>query len=213
MFTRRSKLRIGTTASIALAALALGASSANAGVLVSSAGSCDPQTLSKPFTPWLDYANYTPLSGGDFESGAAGWALSGGSAVAGGNESYYVAGSDDTKSLTVPSGGSATSPTMCVGIEHPTIRFFAKRNSGGLLGLTTLRVDVLFESNLGLISSLPIGVVTPSSSWQPTLPMTVLASLLPLLPGEHTPVAFRFTSMLGGNWSIDDIQVDPYSRR
>ena len=43
--------------------------------------------------------------------------------------------------------------------------------------------------------------------------MTVLASLLPLLPGEYTPVAFRFTSMLGGNWSIDDIQVDPYGRR
>ena len=53
---------------------------------------------------------------------------------------------------------------MCVGIEHPTIRFFAKRNSGGLLGLSTMRVDVLFESTLGLVSSLPIGVVTPTSS-------------------------------------------------
>ena len=40
------------------------------------------------------------------------------------------------------------------------MRFFAKRNSGGLLGLSTMRVDVLFESNLGLVSSLPIGVVT-----------------------------------------------------
>jgi len=206
-------LRIGSAALTAVAALALGAGSASAGVLVSSAGSCDGQTMSKPFTPWLDYADYTPLAGGDFESAAAGWALSGGSAVAGGNESYYVAGGADTKSLTVPSGGSATSPTMCVGIEHPTIRFFAKRNSGGLLAVTSLRVDVLFENNLGLVESLPIGVVLPSQSWQPTLPMTVLASLLPLLPGEHTPVAFRFTSLLGGNWSVDDIQVDPYSRR
>jgi hypothetical protein len=213
LFTRRSKLRIGTTASIALAALAFGAGTANAGVLVNSAGSCDDQSLSQPFAPWLDLASYTPLSGGDFESGAAGWALAGGSAVAGGNESNYVAGGADTKSLTVPSGGSATSPTMCVGIEHPTVRFFAKRNSGGLLGLSTMRVDVLFENNLGLVESLTIGVVTASSSWQPTLPMTVLASLLPLLPGEHTPVAFRFTSLLGGNWSIDDVQVDPYSRR
>ncbi|MEY2515049.1 MAG: hypothetical protein QOJ89_2407 [bacterium] len=205
-------LRIGSAALTAFAALAVSAGSANAGVLVSSAGSCDDQAMSKPFTQWLDYADYTPLSGGNFESGAAGWALAGGSAVAGGNESYYVAG-NGASSLTVPSGGSATSPTMCVGIEHPTIRFFSKRNSGGPLGLSTMRVEVLFENNLGLVDSLPIGVVTASSSWQPTLPMAVLANLLPLLPGEHTPVAFRFTSLLGGTWSIDDIQVDPYARR
>ena len=41
--------------------------------------------------------------------------------------------------------------------------------------------------------------------------MLVVANLLPLLPGEHTPVAFRFTA-LGGDWSIDDVYVDPYSR-
>ncbi len=207
------KLRTGTTALIALATVALGAGSANAGVLVSSATDCDDQALSQPFAPWLDLAQYTPLPGGDFESGAAGWALSGGSAVASGSEPFHVAGASDAKSLKVPAGGSATSPAICVGIEHPTIRFFAKRNSGGPLGLSTMRVEVLFENNLGLVESLSIGAVTGTSSWQPTLPMTVLASLLPLLPGEHTPVAFRFTSQLGGNWSIDDIQVDPYQRR
>ena len=37
-----------------------------------------------------------------------------------------------------------------------------------------------------------------------------MANLLPLLPDQHTPVAFRFTPMLGGNWSVDDVQVDPY---
>ena len=68
-----------------------------------------------------------------------------------------------------------------------------------------MRVDVLFENNLGIVDSLPIGVVAGTSNWQPTLPMTVLANLLPLLPGEQTPVAFRFTPLLGGNWSIDDV--------
>ncbi len=205
------KLRIASTASIALAALSFGAVSANAGVLVGSAPSCDGQPLSTPFQPWLDFASYTPLSGGDFESSAAGWSLGGGAAVANGSESFNVAGPGQ-KSLTIPSGGSATSPAICVGLEHPTIRFFAKRNSGGLLGLSTMRVDVLFENNLGLISSLPIGVVLPSNSWAPTLPMTVIASLLPLLPGEYTPVQFRFTPLLGGNWSVDDVYVDPYGR-
>lgn len=205
------KLRIGSTVLTALAALSFGAVSANAGVLVGSAPSCDAQPLSTPFTPWLDYASYTPLRGADFESSAAGWSLSGGSAVGGGNESFNVAG-PGSSSLAIPSGGSATSPAICVGIEHPTLRFFAKRNSGGLLGLSTMRVDVLFETTVGLVSSLPIGVVLPSGTWQPTLPMTVIASLLPLLPGQYTPVQFRFTPLLGGNWSIDDVYVDPYGR-
>ncbi len=213
MLSRRMKLRIGSTASIAFAALTLGAASANAGMLVGSATTCPTQTLSTPFTPWMDYASYTPLRGADFESSTAGWALSGGASVTAGSESFQVAGPGDVASLSIPGGGSATSPTICVGLEHPTMRFFAKRNSGGLLGLSTMRVDVLFENNLGLVSSLPIGVVLPSNTWQPTLPMTVIANLLPLLPGERTPVAFRFTPLLNGDWSIDDVFVDPYGRR
>ncbi len=212
MFSRRLKLRLASTVSIAAAALSVSAVSANAGVLVSSAPSCDGQSLSTPFTPWLDFAQYTPLPGGDFETGAAGWSLSGGAAIANGNESFYIAGANDHKSLSLPGGSSATSATICVGIEHPAVRFFAKRNSGGLLGLSGLRVEVLYENNLGALQSLTIGTVTASGSWQPTLPMTVVANLLALLPGEHTPVAFRFTPTLGGSWSVDDIQVDPYNR-
>jgi hypothetical protein len=205
------KLRLGSTAAIALAALTMSATSASAGILVDAAPDCDEQSLSTPFTPWLDFANYTPLGGGDFESGAAGWTLNGGAAVAAGNEPYYVAG-PGASSLSVPAGASATSPVICVGLEHPTIRFFAKHNSGGLLGLGSLRVDVLFENNLGIVNTLPIGTVG-AGGWQPTLPMTVIANLLPLLSGDHTAVAFRFTSQLGGSFSIDDIQVDPYQRK
>jgi hypothetical protein len=210
LLSRRLKL-LGSTALIALAGALTAAGPANAGVLVGSAPSCDGQALSTPFQPWLDPFSYTPVPAADFESGASGWSLSGGAGVGAGSESFHVAGAGSS-SLTIPSGGSATSPTICVGIEHPTLRFFAKRNSGGLLGVTTMRVDVLFQSSLGLVSSLPIGVVLPSGSWQPTLPMTVLVSLLPLLPGNHTPVQFRFTPLLGGNWSIDDVYVDPFGR-
>ena len=212
MFSRRSTLRIGSTVVTALAALAFSASSASAGLLANAATSCDGQSLSQPFAPWLDLAQYTPLSGGNFETAAAGWTLSGGATVAAGNEVFKVAGANDASSLSLPSSGVATSPTICVGLEHPTVRFFAKRNSGGLLGLSTLRVEVMFENELGLVESLPIGVVVGTPNWQPTLPMTVIANLLPLLPNEHTPVAFRFSTLLGGSWSIDDIQVDPYQR-
>ena len=209
------KLRIGSTASIAFAAMTFGVAPANAGILVSSAPNCDAQPLSTPFAPWYDNARYTPVAGGSFESSASGWSLSGGAAVTAGNEPWKVAGASHASSLSVPGGGSATSPTICVGLEHPTMRFFAKRTSGGTLGLSGMRVDVLFENNLGIVNSLPVvGAVLPTSSWQPTvLPMVVVANLLPLLPGERTPVAFRFTPTLGGDWSIDDVYVDPYGRR
>ena len=104
------KLRLGSTATIAVAAFAMSAASANAGLLVDAAPSCDEQSLSQPFTPWLDFAQYTPLGGGDFESGAAGWTLNGGAAVAAGNEPFYVAGAGDASSLSVAAGGVGHEP-------------------------------------------------------------------------------------------------------
>jgi hypothetical protein len=57
----------------------------------------------------------------------------------------------------------------------------------------------------------PIGIVLGGSAWGPTLPMPVIANLLPLLPGDLTPVRFRFTPAgIGGAWQIDDVYVDPY---
>ncbi len=211
MFLSRNALRTAAAAVTAVVALAAGATTANAGVLVASAPSCDDQALSKTFLPWLDVADYTALSGADFESRAAGWSLDG-SAVASGNEPYRVGGATDSKSLALESGGSATSPAICVGITHPTIRFFAKRRSGGLLSTSTLRVDVLFETSTGDVVSFPMGLVGNGGSWEATSPMLVVANLLPLLPGEKTPVAFRFTAQ-GAAWSIDDVWVDPYARK
>ncbi len=62
--------------------------------------------------------------------------------------------------------------------------------------------------------ALPIGAALAGThrSWQPTLPTVVVANLLPLLPGEQTPVAFRFTPVGSATWTIDDIYVDPKRR-
>lgn len=211
--SRRLCLRAAATVLASLAALAIGASTASAGVLVASAPSCDDQPLSKPFTPWLDYMDYTPLPGGNFEGAMDGWALSGGASVANGNAPQHVGGDEDASSLSLAPEASATSATICVGLSHPTVRFFAKRRSTGLLAnLSTMRVDVLFELSDGSVASLPIGAVANGGSWQPTPAMLAVANLLPLLPGEHTPIALRFTAQ-GGAWSVDDVYVDPYGRK
>src|SRR3954468_16863312 len=185
----------------ALCALALAAQPSHAGVLVASAPSCADPATSHPFLPWLDIASYVPAPDGGFEAGAKGWNLNGATTVAG-NETFKVGGSADDTALRVPAGGSATSPAFCVGLEHPTARFFAKRVGGSLL--STLRVDVQFEDALGKTHFLPIGLVALNGgAWQPTPAVEVVVDLLPLLDGGHTPVALRFVPQGGGSWVGD----------
>jgi hypothetical protein len=191
--------------------LAMAAPSAQAGLLVSSATGCDSPAWEQPFLPWLDVANYVTAPDGGLEAGAAGWTLLGGAATVAGNEPFFASGrSADARSLSLPAGSSATSAAMCVGIEHPTLRFFVRRDGGSFL--STLRVEVLFEDSLGNARSAPVGVVGADSSWSPTPIMLISASLLPLLPGDHTAVAFRFTPEGSGDWQVDDVYVDPYTR-
>jgi hypothetical protein len=42
--------------------------------------------------------------------------------------------------------------------------------------------------------------------------MAMVASLLPLLPGDHTPVELRLVAQGGGAWLVDDVYVDPFKR-
>jgi hypothetical protein len=196
---------------ISSACLITPATDARAGLLVRTTTSCDSQPLERPFTRWLDPLNYTLAPNGGLEAGARDWTLSKASVVSG-NETFYVRGAGDSKSLYLPAGSSATTRAMCVGVGHLVARFFAKSTGTSLLSLSRLDVEVLFEDAAGNVRSLLIGAVLPSAKWAPTLPLPVIANLLPLLPGEHTPVAFRFTPKGKGSWSIDDFYVDPHRR-
>lgn len=202
---RRPIIIAAAIAAAALVSLTLLSGSARAGVLVASAPNCSDFETSQPFMPWADPSQYILDPSGSFESGSGDWSLSGAS-VDSGNEPYNANSDNGSHSLSVPSGTSATSSTVCVGLEHPTVRFFAK-NSGS--PLATMRVEVLFEDAGGSVRSLPIGVVSGVGGWHPSLPMPVVANLLPLLDGGYTPVKFKFTPQ-GGSWKIDDVFVDPH---
>jgi hypothetical protein len=208
MKKRRVLLGLAATA-MAMAAMG---GTASAGVLAPTAANCATTTASKVFSPWLDGANYSLAPGGDAEGATTGWTFAGGARVVSGNEPWKVAGRDDAKTFSIPSGGSMTSAPVCVGLDNPTIRFFARRTGGTLL--STLAVSVRFQTVAGLTATLPIGVVPGlSSSWSPSLPMTVIANLLPLLPNDKTAVQFKFTPLLGGSWQVDDLYVDPMRMR
>jgi hypothetical protein len=205
-------IRRGMLAAIAaVAAVGALAAPASAGILTASA-TCDDGAITQPFAAWGDQAQYKAVTGGSFEGSTTGWTLKGNAKVVAGNEPWKVGGATHSKSLVLPSGSTAISPVACVGIKEPTLRFFAKKNRAALLGISTLAVSVHVKTSLGLTVPVPIGVVLGNGVWKPTAPMLIVANLLPLLPGDKTPVAFQFTPVLG-DWQIDDVYVDPRSFR
>jgi hypothetical protein len=207
MAKRRILLALAATAMTTMAMTG----SASAGVLAPSAVNCSDTGAAKVFGPWLDGASYSLAPGGNAEGSTSGWTFAGGAKVVSGNEPWKVGGGG-TKSFSIPAGGSMTTAPVCVGLDNPTIRFFARRTGGTLL--STLAVSVRFQTLLGLKATLPIGVVPGlSTNWSPSLPMTVIANLLPLLPNDKTAVQFQFTPVLGGPWLVDDVYVDPMRMR
>jgi hypothetical protein len=194
----------------ALAAGVLGpAGTASAGVLVQTATNCPTQAFSQPFARWGDTHYYTPVPNAGLEKGATGWTVTGSARVVSGNEPWKVGGAGDAHSLDIPSGSTATSPVICVGLEHPTVRFFARKNSGLL---STLAVSAVVHLNGGGTLSVPVGVMAAGSSWTPTPAYLYLGNALSVLAGDSTPMQFQFTPLLGGDWQVDDVYVDPFRR-
>jgi hypothetical protein len=158
---------------LALAALLLAAPAAQA---------CTDQPLSKPFTPWLDFANY--------QAAPEAWTLNGAAPAAGGQP--WGGGAT---SLAIPAGASAVTDPVCITLVHPTLRFFAR-------GTGTLAVSVITAGGL----ELPVGAVLGTGAWAPSPILPIVLNLL----GEQD-VRFRFASVLG-DFRIDDVWIDPYSK-
>jgi hypothetical protein len=178
-------------------------SSAQAALVQVSA--CDGAALSQPFAPWADTDSYKLAPGGDFESGLAGWSLSGGAAQLGGSEPFAAAGSSGSYSLSLPTGASAQSPYTCVNAAYPTFRFFARTG-----GAASILVQAVYPSTTGTVA-IPVGVVSLNGDWAPTLPMATGSALPAAMNGGTAQVALRFTALTGSS-QIDDVFVDPVGR-
>jgi hypothetical protein len=169
------------------------------------AARCEGRVIEQPFTAWEDPADYFLAPDGDFSAGAAGWDLAGADVVAD-NEPWNVHGSETMAAVRIPSGASATSPLICVGVDDPTMRFFARSTADAG---QTLDVEVLYTDGDGVEQALTIGTITGDSAleWTPVTPLPILANTY-----EMT-VAFRFTAHgADSEWLIDDVFVDPYRK-
>jgi hypothetical protein len=194
-------------AAVAAMALLAPAGTANAGLLSQSAGSCPGYEMGKVFTRWLDPFHYTLAPGGSFES-ASGLTMAGGAKIVAGNESSYVRSSADRNSVLIPRGASVTTGAICVGLDKPTVRFFARRPGFALLPLLT--VEGVYTTKAGRTAALPlVGVPIAGNGWSLQLPFVSLGSVLEL--GDSTMMRFRIRAV-SGDWQVDDFYVDPMRR-
>jgi hypothetical protein len=172
--------------------------------------SCGASNLSQTFLPWGDSSYYGLLPNGGFEQQGRAWSLDGQADVVSGNEPFYVNDDNDSHALSLGDSGSATSDPVCVDLTSPTLRFFAQ-NSGS--PLSTLVVSVPVPGLFGGQTTVPVGVVGAGSDWQPTAEIPIVVNLLnlPLLSDGTSDVSFQFTPVgLGGDWTIDDVYLDPF---
>ncbi len=194
-----------------VAGLALAASSAVlpvAAAAAATATSCPETTLVQPFLKWSDSGYYSLMAGGSFETGEAGWTLSGGAKVASGSETFAVTGKLGKSSLGLPEGASAQSPDICVEPNDRTFRFLARSEGAS----ATVAVKVVYENSTKKTSVTLTKSGTVSSSWAPSpiLETGVPASSMVSGGVAHVSVSFTATK---GTVRIDDVYLDPRMRR
>ena len=187
---------------VATALSVMPAAAAHASII--SVSACDGAPLTQPFLKWGDSDTYKLVPGGDFETIAKGWSLTGGARVVSGSEPFGVTGSVGKYSLYLPAGASAQAPFTCVDAAYPSFRFI-DRNRGLL---STTLVQVVYKLPLLGNVALPVGAALLDPTWGPSLPMLTASAVPGLLGGGYAQVALRFTALTGAT-QLDDVFIDP----
>jgi hypothetical protein len=196
---RRLRLFFGLTG--VMAVLAGFALPSDAGLIgTGKASYCDPFSF-QAFKPWMDSSNYMLTPGGSFESGTPSWALTDGAKVTSGNESFYLHSKSDSNSLYMPSGSSATSPTMCFAAGDWHLRFVGK-------GSGRVKVTIQVNSVLGVVSILDGGTVSANGTWTPSPRVGLLLSNVGGLLTTKA-ISLRLTAS-NGSVQVDDVYLDPW---
>jgi hypothetical protein len=206
--TVAARLRITLPVLLAVAAFAVPAASARSTLLGLGGSSC-PSGGTQVFAPWGDSANYWLAPNGGLEGGSN-WSLNGGAAVVSGNEPFNASGSH---SLSLPSGSSATTPTICIGPNNPFVRLFGT-DAGGTDGGLHVRVTWFGLLNI-VLGITDVTTYAPGHGWDA---LSALNSggggnvLIPLLGSTSARIQFSPVGS-GSRWQVDDLYVDPCASR
>jgi len=179
--------------------------------LSQAATGCGTRTVTTPFTRFGDANSYFLAPNGGFEGGTTGWTLSGGAAVASGNESYYLRSTSDRYSLSLPTGAVATSSFVCITKDDPSVRFMARATGSNV----SLNVSATIRNSAGTVQSVYLGQLSSGSfaSWSPSSIYSYAVNLnMPwMLVNGAAEISFTFSSQgYAGSWQIDDVYIDPF---
>jgi hypothetical protein len=172
---------------------------------------CSAPELFNPLTAFKDGRDYFVAPAGDFEDPALpGWQLEGGAGLADGGSTHAVTGGAQSFSLSLPPGGSATSPEMCVDLNYPTFRFFATQLEQDTDA--ELAVDVIYpalaKNNVRQAKRYRL---KSKDGWQLTNDIKLEPQRLGKASGWRK-IAIRFRVKPGNKpatYRIDDILIDP----
>ena len=201
---RSSRISLLSVCLLAGAASPAHAAMAAAPVTAPATAGCTVPALTASLAPFGDWRPYFLAPGGDFESVAHGWTLTGGATRSAGSSPLRLGAA--TKSLRLPAGATATSPVFCVDLNYPTFRFFSSK------GNAPLNVDVIYPA-IGTKKPKATTIKGGSPNW-------TLAKDVDLRPTVVTKdagwrlVQLRFIAAAGakGDWLVDDVLVDPRMR-
>jgi hypothetical protein len=182
--------------------LAAGATPALAGTTA-----CSGATTSPIFSAWGDVAAYAPFQGAGFESGASGWSWGGKASIVSGDDGLLV-GASGSHAVSIPAGGFAKSPWLCVDSTMPSMRFMVRRVSG--TGSLVVLGTLAGKSGLPLTT---VATVTGSGAWQPSDVVYFPSSLTSLVASGGLNAQFQFVADAGTVYRIDDVYMDPYKTR
>jgi hypothetical protein len=178
----------------ALVILFAGASAAQA--------ACSYPDAEQVFSAWGDKRYYELAPDGGLEEGGTGWELAGGASLIGENEDSFLNDAADETSLSIPYGGSATSPPVCVDESTPVFRLMA-RNSGDDHSKLIVTVTYLDATKAKTKD------IRAESDWEPTDAMKLEAA-----GAEERAARISFSPEDDeGAWQVDDLYVDPFARR
>ena len=168
--------------------------------------SCAEESLTQVFADWGDSSWYFRAPDGGFEDGGAGWSLRGGAAVVDGNSPFTLRAPGDSRSLSLPAGASATSAPFCIRHDGRSVRWVQRGPQGALLAVSVVHVDPDATRTGGALD-----VVSGSGSWEPSPETSIRLAHTGARAGAPALVALEFTA-LTGDWTIDDLYVDPKCR-
>lgn len=165
---------------------------------------CEGQVFSQPFTEFGDTRFYTLAPGGEFNSAAEGWKLSGGAKLTATTRPNGSTGG----ALSLPAGATATSPPMCVTRQYPIAQVWVNAATG----TRKVAVYVSYAGTRSETEPKEVGKLKKGSG------VWTLSEfrLQPKLAGsEEAPhnVTFTFQAAAGtGETQLYDLYIDPRMR-